>query len=466
MTPENTVLAPTANSNNGELASSNSGISSSTQQPIRKATLTKVAIHQIWPNPQNPRSVYSLEDIQNLAANLKASGQRSPIKLVPLTELEKAQLQNGYEYKLLGGHMRREAALTLGWDSLDALIFDLTPDEAELEMILDNRVIELPWLDQYKVIEAYKAKNPTLSQEALGARLGVDQVTISRALKTLKYLNQGSRELVYSVCIKPGAALQGGKMVALALTALEDPEKVEQALRVALDRKMTEAQAKKLVEWVQGGNEPEAYKPAKEVRSSKLESSELKEQTHPHPSANIPLGQPSHIAQPKVLEQVKALTSNSSLRTSNSKAVPAPAANRQMSETETVLWSEAVGISIVSRIKAKIKKGERPNLFEVLILAVHTLGTGLAWVAKQVWKMAKPVAKVLWKLLKDGVKLTLKALGRTVYNLVRVVLVLTVLGLLGWFAWEFYKNGHHPRQALLTIGKTLIDWAVLLWRQG
>ncbi|HTA75796.1 MAG TPA: hypothetical protein VK791_01420, partial [bacterium] len=137
-----------------------------------------------------------------------------------------------------------------------------------------------------------------------------------------------------------------------------------------------------------------------------------------------------------------------------------------LSEGEQVLWDTAVGISIVSRIKAKIKKGERPNLFEVLILVVHTLGTGLAWVAKQVWKMAKPVAKVLWKLLKDGVKTALKALGRTVYNLVRVVLVLAVLGLLGWFAWEFYKNGHHPREALATMLKTIWEWAVLLWRQG
>jgi hypothetical protein len=40
---------------------------------------------------------------------------------------------------------------------------------------------------------------------------------------------------------------------------LGDPDKVEKALNVAIDSKMTEPQAKKLVEWVKAGNSPDAF---------------------------------------------------------------------------------------------------------------------------------------------------------------------------------------------------------------
>lgn len=63
-------------------------------------------------------------------------------------------------------------------------------------------------------------------------------------------------------------------------------------------------------------------------------------------------------------------------------------------------------------------------------------------------------------------KVVLKALGRTIYNLVRVVLAVAVLALLGWFGWELLQNGFHPRAALMEIGKTLVEWAAMLWRQG
>lgn len=370
----------------------------------RKSLLQAVAIHLMWPNPDNPRSAYSPEDIQTLAANLQATGQRTPVKLVPLTEEEKATLRAGsylepaqpnhgsrleasaqaglYEYKLLGGHMRREAALSLGWGTLEALILDLSPEEAELEMILDNRIIELPWLDQYKIIERYKAKNPKMSQEEIGTHLGVDQVTISRALKTMKALNQASRDLVYSVCIKPGGKADGGKMVALALASLEDPEKVEQALKVALDRKLTEAQAKKLVEHVQASNPAVSFNhqkaPTPKVKAPKTLTSAT--EANPAVTNSTEPTQPADHSPKTPTPSTGSMSEGEQVTGSSHRSgepVQAKHAPR-LEGSEQLLWEAAAGVSVISRIKAKVKKGERPSFFEALLLAAHALWTGLA----------------------------------------------------------------------------------------
>src|ERR1700677_3952773 len=252
----------------------------------RKIILKEIAIALIWPNPENPRSYDDPEAVKELITNMDAVGQRTPVKMVPLTEDEKAgiTLKDGiigsptepiqpnhgpqlgasaqvcpYQFKLLGGHLRRKAAINLGWETLDALILDLTPEEAELEMILDNRISELPWLDQYKIIERQVNKNPGVVQEVLAQRIKVDQSDVSRAMQALKYLNPASRELIYAARINNGGSLDGGKTITLAIVALEDPEKIEKALKVAFDLNLTEGHAKSLVKHVQAGNPPETY---------------------------------------------------------------------------------------------------------------------------------------------------------------------------------------------------------------
>jgi ParB/RepB/Spo0J family partition protein len=182
----------------------------------RKTILKEVAIALIWPNPENPRSYDDPEAVKELQTNMDAVGQRTPVKMVLLTEDEKAgiSLKDGscpYQYKLLGGHLRRKAAINLGWETLDALILDLTPEEAELEMILDNRISELPWLDQYKIIERQVNKNPGVFQEVIAQRIKVDQSDVSRAMKALKYLTPASRELIYAARIRNKRQM-GGRM--------------------------------------------------------------------------------------------------------------------------------------------------------------------------------------------------------------------------------------------------------------
>jgi len=131
---------------------------------------------------------------------------------------------------------------------------------------------------------------------------------------------------------------------------------------------------------------------------------------------------------------------------------------------EQLAWDALAGVSPVTRIKAKIKKGERPSLAEAFLLAIHGLWTAFVWVFQHAFKLAKGLGKEAWRLTKNSLKVVLKALGRTVYNFVRVVLALAVLGLLAWLAYDLYVRGFHWGQALEDIFSALQQAAVIVWK--
>ena len=224
-----------------------------------KSYYLRIPMGQIKSNPENPRRVITQEMVDQKKASLKADGQLTPIKLQPLATEEKTAQPS---YIILGGELRYRAAQELGWDALDALVIeDATPEEAELVSLMDNKGQDMHWLDWYQAIEKWVSSHQGLNQTEIADQLEITQSDLSRALKTLQYLNRSSRDQIYAVCInsKPEEALKIGKNVALVLSELEDADKVEQALKVAIERELTEPQAKSLVSWVQKGNSHESF---------------------------------------------------------------------------------------------------------------------------------------------------------------------------------------------------------------
>jgi ParB family transcriptional regulator, chromosome partitioning protein len=226
-----------------------------------KSYYLRIPMRQIQSNPENPRRVITQEMVDQKKASLKADGQLTPVKLQPLSAAEHT---TGPEqaYMILGGELRYRAAKELGWDALDALVIEgATPEEAELVSLMDNKGQDMHWLDWYQAIEKWVSSHPGLNQTEIAAQLEMNQSDLSRALKTLQYLNGSSRDQIYAVCInsKSEDALQIGKNVALVLSDLEDADQVERALKVAIERQLTEAQAKSLVSWIKKSNSPESF---------------------------------------------------------------------------------------------------------------------------------------------------------------------------------------------------------------
>lgn len=214
----------------------------------------EIPLDLIDPSPGNPRHVINDAMVDPLSENMKLEGQKTPAKVRP---------KGDGRYEVLAGHLRRLAALKAGLTRLKCLVMDITPEQAFLEAVLDNRGQEMTWLDDYLVVERMKALFPGMRQEEMAARLEMGQATVSRALAVVKLLNPASRELIYSLWIK-STPYQVTVRVATALAGLatdspDDPAKMEAALRVAVDRQMKEKDARKLAEWVKKGNKPEDF---------------------------------------------------------------------------------------------------------------------------------------------------------------------------------------------------------------
>src|SRR6266550_4241448 len=119
---------------------------------MNTSTLQKIAVSKIRVNATNPRKIITPGAIEAKAASLKELGQQTPIKVRKLESVN-GNTQDGAEYELIGGQLRLAAAKSLGWDTIDALVLDVTPTQADLAALMDNQGEEMHWLDWVIAIE-------------------------------------------------------------------------------------------------------------------------------------------------------------------------------------------------------------------------------------------------------------------------------------------------------------------------
>lgn len=141
------------------------------------SSISEVEISKIKPNPDQPRTVFDEEALEELAASIKALGLVQP---VTLRELAKDK------YQIISGERRYRASLRAGLTSIPAYIKKAS-DENVMEMALieniqreDLNAIEIALAFQ-SLIDIYK-----LTQEKLSERIGKKRATIANFLRLLK----------------------------------------------------------------------------------------------------------------------------------------------------------------------------------------------------------------------------------------------------------------------------------------
>jgi hypothetical protein len=215
------------------------------------------------------------------------------------------------------------------------------------------------------------------------------------------------------------------------LTQLEEPELVFQTLQAVIDHQLTEPQTQSLVEWIQEGKSAESFNPALVSPKSK---------TLAKPTAHSPL--PSELAD-KVVElgpnAVHTPVSKHPAETADTPLAPSPAKTEVRKPETQMVWEWLAGISFISQIRSKLKKGEPLNGIEKILVLGYQFGKGLTWIVKHVPRLTVHAVKFVWKLVTDA----LKVVG--LYQFVRSVMVLAVcLGIL-LFAWDVHQHGlYHP----------------------
>ena len=187
---------------------------------LGRAGIVQLAVSDIDPNPNQPRTAFDGGALEELAASIKEYGVISPLSV---------RLHYG-RYELVAGERRLRALRLLGAEFADALILNAPNAEAALIALIEN--LQREQLNAFEEAEAYQRilGEFSMTQEALAGRLGKSPSAVANRLRLLR-LSPGLRERILANGLS--------ERHARALLALEDEETRSRALDVAIARKMT-----------------------------------------------------------------------------------------------------------------------------------------------------------------------------------------------------------------------------------
>ena len=141
------------------------------------SSISEISLSKIQPNPDQPRSMFEEEALEELATSIRSLGVIQPITLKEI---------GPDRYMIISGERRYRASLKAGLEEIPAYI-KTAADEHVVEMALiediqreDLNAIEIA-LAYQKLIDNYE-----LTQEKLSERVGKKRTTIANYLRLLK----------------------------------------------------------------------------------------------------------------------------------------------------------------------------------------------------------------------------------------------------------------------------------------
>ena len=146
-------------------------------QTSGSSAINEIPISQISPNPEQPRSTFDEESLEELAASIREIGIIQPLTL---------RSTGGDSYQIISGERRFRAAKIAGLDSVPAYVRTANDSEMTEMALIENiqredlNAIEIA-LTFKKLIDQY-----SLTQERLSERIGKKRATIANFLRLLK----------------------------------------------------------------------------------------------------------------------------------------------------------------------------------------------------------------------------------------------------------------------------------------
>ncbi|GGM28598.1 nucleoid occlusion protein [Paraliobacillus quinghaiensis] len=223
------------------------GIGDKTEEGIEEYLpdeVLQIPINEIVANRYQPRAVFNQERIDELAQTIHTHGMIQPIVVRKLDDGEK-------KYELIAGERRWRAVTSLGWETVPAIIREMSDAETASVALIENLQRE-----ELTVIEEANAYGRLLeihglTQEALAQRLGKSQSTIANKMRLLK-LPESVQMAIYEKKIT--------ERHARALIILKNPETQEKIVNEIIEKglnvKQTEERIAKLMD-----NTPKKKKP-------------------------------------------------------------------------------------------------------------------------------------------------------------------------------------------------------------
>ena len=141
------------------------------------SSINEIELSKIHPNPDQPRTFFDQEALEELAASIRSLGIVQPITL--------REMSDG-SYQIISGERRYRASLIAGLETVPAYI-KTAEDDNVMEMALieniqreDLNAIEIS-LAYQKLLDTYQ-----LTQDQLSERIGKKRATVANYLRLLK----------------------------------------------------------------------------------------------------------------------------------------------------------------------------------------------------------------------------------------------------------------------------------------
>ena len=212
------------------------------------SSISEVDLAKITPNPDQPRSAFDQEALEELASSIRALGLVQPVTLREIAP---------EKYQIISGERRYRASLLAGLESIPAYVKKAS-DENVMEMALIEN-IQREDLNAIEIALAFQTLIDTyhLTQEKLSERIGKKRATIANFLRVLKLPAE------IQIGLKDKRIDMGH---AKALLSLNDPSTqlmvYEQILEYGFSVRKTEEIVKEINE---GGNILPVSKPRKKT---------------------------------------------------------------------------------------------------------------------------------------------------------------------------------------------------------
>ena len=226
--------------------------------------MAEIAISQIIPNPQQPRTQFDDEALQELADSIRQLGVIQPVTV---------RKTDGDKYIIISGERRWRASQIVGLESLPAYIREVNDENLHAMALVENiqrqdlNAIEIA-LGMQRLIEECG-----LTQEAMADKVGKKRSTVSNYMRLLALPDE------VQLALKEGLITMGHAKAIAGVDSENQLWALKKCIKKGLSVRQAEALARKLAE---------AKSCDEQVEEEYPESySRLVEQLEPYFSQNI-----------------------------------------------------------------------------------------------------------------------------------------------------------------------------------
>lgn len=209
------------------------------------SAINEIQIDRIEPNPDQPRTTFDEESLEELAISIRELGIIQPLSL---------RLTESGNYQIIAGERRWRAAKLASLTTVPAYVRTVTDSEITEMALIEN--IQREDLSSIEVALAFKKliDNYNLTQERLSERLGKKRATIANHLRLLKL------PAVIQLALRDRKLDMGH---ARALLAVESPEQQVRLYKLILKEGLSVRQVEQMARDAKEGLLPDNDKKPK-----------------------------------------------------------------------------------------------------------------------------------------------------------------------------------------------------------